>query len=167
MKETWYQLPEADCERLNRTEMQSVRWLLAALNSCVLAQKDLDKRLECIPEGKRRFRLMTGQLRAIANDLIGTTPTNQCRQIRNTMTDMDLRLTPKMTPVGNRVVLDVYDLSYIVQHAQKDDELCQTCIRTGDECRECKLYQIMSAIAPLEDWGSGMMCPYGSDWMGK
>jgi hypothetical protein len=83
------------------------------------------------------------------------------------MNDMDLRLTPKLAPIGDKVVIDVSDLSYIVQHAQRDEELCQTCIRTGDECRECKLYQIMSAIAPLEDWGSGMMCPYGSDWMGK
>lgn len=167
MKTTWFSLPDEQCERLNRTEMQSVRWMLAALNSCIYAQRDLDKRLEMIPNGKTRFRLMLGQIRAICNDLVGTTPKGQCKQIKNTMNDMDLRLVPKMAPVGNRVVVDVHDLHYIVSHAQKDEELCQTCVRTGDECKECQLYRILEAIAPLEDWGSGMICPYGGDWLGK
>ena len=71
MKKTWYQLQEEDCERLNRTEMTALRWSLAAINSCAYAQDDLAKRLECIPDGKVRWRLMLGQLRALCNDLLG------------------------------------------------------------------------------------------------
>ena len=36
IKQTWYQLPDKDCERLTRFEMQSVRWIMAALNILML-----------------------------------------------------------------------------------------------------------------------------------
>ena len=62
MKRTWYQLPESECERLNRTEMNAMRWCLAAINSVAYAQDDLAKRLECIPNGKVRWRLMLGMV---------------------------------------------------------------------------------------------------------
>lgn len=166
IKKTWYQLPEEQCERLNATEMRAVRWMLAALNSCVYAQKDLDNRLECIPSGKSRFRLMLGHLRAITNDMIGTTPKKQCRQIWNTMADMELRLVPKYTPNANKCIIDVADLSYLVSLAKND--MCTTCIRTGEECRKCELYKILESISPLNDWGSGALCPYNvADWMEK
>ena len=87
IKQTFYELTDEDCERLNATEMRAVRWLMASLNSCIYAQRDLVHRLECIPSGKARFRLMLGHLRAINNDIIGTTPKKQCKQIRNTMDD--------------------------------------------------------------------------------
>lgn len=166
-KTTFYQLPEEDCERLRRPEMASLRWLISALNSVALAEANLQNRLECIPNGKSRYRLMLGQLRAICNDLIGTTPREQCKQIQNVTNDMELRLVPKYTQNANVVILNVEDMSYIVRHAQKDEELCQTCVKDGNECRSCKMYQLLSAVAPLEDYGSGMMCPYVSDWYGK
>ena len=167
MKTTWYQLPEEDCERLNRPEMQALRWVIAALNSVALAEKDLQKRLECVPEGQVSYRLMLGQLRALCNDMIGTIPVKQCKQIKNVMDDMELRMIPKYTTNKNQVVMGVDDVSYIVSHAQRDEELCQTCIMDGNECRSCKMYQILESVAPLEDYGSGMMCPYNGDWFEK
>lgn len=158
MKQTFYQLPEEDCERLNSTEMRAIRWSLAAINSIAYAEEDLAHRLECIPNGRLRWRLMLGQLRALCNDLIGTTPRKQCNTIKNTMKDMELRMVPKFTPRDSRVVMDAPDLGYLVTLAKK--EACTACILTDDECRQCELYKILESAVPLEDYGDGSICPY-------
>jgi len=163
MKQTWYQLPEDDCERLNRDEMQAVRWTLAAVNSVAQAQEPLQKRLECIPNGKSRWRLLLGQMRAVTNDIIGTIPYKQCVNIKNVMMDMELRLVPKYSAAENRVVMDAKDLAFLIDAAKRD--MCAGCIYTGDECRKCELYKILSAITPLKDYGNGMICPYNlAEW---
>lgn len=164
MKRTWYQLPEKDCERLNRSEMNAMRWCLAAINSVAYAQDDLAKRLECIPNGKVRWRLMLGQLRALLDDILGTIPKAQCKNIKHVMDDMELRMVPKYTPKTDRVNMGIEQLSWLVNAARKDT--CMSCIRNGDECRTCDLYKILESIAPREEWGPITMCPYyNDDWM--
>ena len=158
MKQTFYQLPEEDCERLNSTEMRAIRWSLTAVNSIAYAERDLANRLECIPNGKVRWRLMLGQLRALCNDLIGTTPNKQVKTIRNTLNDMEIRLVPKFTTFDNRVVLDASDVGALVTLAK--ETACTSCIKTDSECRACELYKILESAAPLDDYGDGGLCPY-------
>lgn len=166
MKKTWYQLPEEDCERVNRTEMNAIRWSLAAINSTAYAKDDLKDRLKMIPNGQRRWNLMLGQLRALLNDILGTVPKKQVLSIRNVMDDMELRMVPKLTPKSNRVTMDIDDLSLLVNAAKKD--YCTACIYTGDECRKCELYQVLESISPQEDWGNSTVCPYmRKDWMNR
>ena len=102
---TPYSLPEADCERLKRTEMIGMRMLLAHLSSAAYFQEDLHDRLECIPDGNRRLRLAIGGLRAVCDDLIGTITRAQAKQIYGTMKDYDLRLVPKLTPGTVNIIL--------------------------------------------------------------
>ena len=52
-----YMLPEADCERLNRTEMMAVRMMLAVLSVACYAKEDLQGRLDCVPYGNQRMRM--------------------------------------------------------------------------------------------------------------
>ena len=158
MKTTWYQLPEKDCERLTRNEMQALRWSLAAVNSISQAEGALQDRLECIPNGKCRWRLLLGQLRAVTNDIIGTIPYKQCVNIKNVMIDMELRMVPKYSPVDQHVIMVAQDLAYLVDAARRDK--CMGCVCTGEECRKCELYKILSAITPMQDYGNGMICPY-------
>lgn len=148
---------------MNRTQMNALRWCIAAINSVAYAQTDLASRLECIPNGKVRWRLMLGQLRACVNDLIGTIPHKQCVNIKGVMNDMELRLVPKLTRNTDRVSMAVDDLSYLVKYAKKD--VCSACILDGEECRQCELYKILESIAPRQDWGSSTVCPYlREDW---
>lgn len=164
IKQTFYELPEQDRERLNATEMRSARWMIAALSVCVESQRELKDRLECIPSGKARFRLMLGHLRALCNDLLGTTPYKQRRVIGNTMLDMELRMIPKHTPGDKSVVMNTDDLSFVIKYAK--EALCMTCVLTGEECRQCELYKIMESICPQDDWGDSTICPYNrDDWM--
>jgi len=158
MKTTWYQLPEEDCERLNSTEMRAVRWSLAAKYSVACAAEVLGKRLDCIPEGRVRWRLMLGQLRALCNDLIGTVPAKQRKTIWNVMNDMELRMVPKGTKRDDRVVMDAKDLGYLVTLAKQ--ERCTACVLTDAECRDCTLYKILESAVPLDDYGDGGICPY-------
>ena len=71
MKEP-YMLPDDQCERLVRSEMNAVRMMLAALSVAAYAQEDLKNRLECVPAGNQRMRMAVGSLRSVINDLIGT-----------------------------------------------------------------------------------------------
>jgi len=161
MKTTYYSLPEEDRERLTRTEMQAVRWCLAAISSIAYAQDDLASRLDCIPYGRIRWRLMLGHLRACLNDVLGTTPLKQRKTIQNVMNDMELRMVPKLSSNSQRVTMDVEDLSLLVRAAKKD--YCSACILTDEECRKCELYKVLESVAPLDDYGDGSLCPYSKE----
>lgn len=100
-----YTLPDADCERLMRSELTAVRMLLAALSTAAYAQEDLQARLESVPYGKQRMRLAVGSLRAICDDVIGTISKSQCKQIYGTMRDFEMRLLPKLTPGSTNIIM--------------------------------------------------------------
>ena len=162
IKNTWYQLPEADCERLTRHEMSSLKMLLAELSSGAWAEDNLQKRLECIPYGRERLQMAVGHIRAICNDVLGTIPTAQKVQIRGTMTDFEIRLMPKATPNSTNIVLTRAQGKDLVDMAC---ERCIGCVEDGESCRKCKLYKFMEATTPLDDYGSGMTCPYSrAEW---
>lgn len=166
MKKTWYQLPEKDCEYLKKHEFSAVRWCLAAVNSLAYGQEDLEKRLECIPQGKLRWRLMLGHLRALMNDILGTTPVKQCKTIKNEMEDMKLQLIPKTTVAKDRLVISVKDLSFIVDHAKQD--MCTSCALMDNEFRKCEMFRILETVSPPKDMGDGTFCPYWKDdWWDK
>lgn len=166
MKKTWYQLPEDQTVRLKRSELSALKWGFAALSSLTYGKTDLSDRLKMIPNGQKRYNLMHGQLTALMNDLIGTAPVKQCCNIRNTMSDMELRLVPKSTPMSHKACIDVDDLTYLVDGAKAT--YCTSCTLMDGECRSCRLYKILELLSPLDDYGSGLVCPYMTkDWMDR
>ena len=157
-----YTLPDADCERLRRPEMNAVRMLLALLSTVAYAKDDLKDRLECVPNGNRRFRLAMGQLKAVCDDLIGTISKAQAKQIYGTMKDYDLRIMPKATPGTVNIMLTKEHGMDLMDMAR---ERCLDCVLDGNECRECKLYQMLESTTPMDDYGSGLTCPYATaEW---
>jgi len=159
-KRVWMQ--EEDCERLNRGEFEAVRCLLGAVSYTAHAKDDLKKRLECLPSGKQRMSMVLGGLKAIADDLIGTVPTGQCRQLRNTMQDMDMRMVPKMTRMSTNVILEKEVAKGLVDAAM---EKCRGCVEGPEEGRKCALYTVLESFLPLDNYENGMLCPYSmSEW---
>jgi len=157
-----YSLPDDQCERLVRNEMTAVRMLLAALSTTLYAQKDLADRLECVPDGNRRMRLAVGGLRAVCDDLIGTISINQCKQIKGTMNDFEMRLLPKLTPGSTNIIMTKEQGKELLDCARWK---CHDCIEDGEGCRECQLYKILEATTPMDDYGDGMICPYSlAEW---
>ena len=157
-----YMLPDADCERLNRTEMVAVRMMLAALSVAAYAKEDLKDRLECVPDGNRRMRMAVGGLRAICDDLVGTISQSQCRQIHGTMKDFEMRLLPKLTPGSTNIIMTKDQGKELLDCARWK---CHACVEDGERCRQCKLYQLLTSILPLDEYHDRMLCPYNlGEW---
>ena len=159
-KRVWLQ--EEDCERLNRGEFEAMRCLLGAVSYTAHAKDDLQKRLACIPDGKARMAMVLGGLKAIADDLVGTMPRGQCRQMKNTMSDMEIRMTPKLSPMSQNVILEKDTAKALVDAAM---EKCQGCVEDEVSCRDCGLYRVLESFLPLDSYENGMLCPYStSEW---
>jgi len=159
-KRVW--LAEEDCERLNRGEFEAVRCLLGALSYTAHAKQDLQKRLECVPGGRQRMAMVLGGLRAIADDVIGTVPRGQCKQLRNTMSDMEMRMVPKMTGMSQNVILEKDHAKALIDIAM---ERCRGCVEGAEEGRKCPLYKVLESFLPLDSYENGMLCPYSrSEW---
>ena len=159
-KRVW--LDDADCERLNRHEYEAVRCLLGAVSYTAHAKDDLQKRLECVPGGKARMGMVLGGLRAIADDLIGTIPRGQCKQLRNTMEDMEMRMVPKLTGMSQNVILEKDNAKALIDAAR---EKCRGCVEDEKSCRRCRLYTLFESFLPLDTYDGGMLCPYSmSEW---
>ena len=150
---------EEDSERLNRDEYSLLLSMMTAVNFAAKVQRGLGKRLESVRYGKERLAMSLGGLRAICDDIVGTIPRKQAQQIQNTFNDNVWQLTPKLAPGSHNVVLDA-DICYDLITAAKAQ--CSECVMDDEECRHCTLYQTLTAIAPLNDYGSGMLCPYST-----
>lgn len=155
-------LEEKDCERLNRGEFEAVRCLLGAVNYTAHANEDLKKRLMIIPGGQQRMADALQDLRDIADDVIGTVPVGQCKQIRNTMLDMEIRMTPKLAPMSRNVILEKEIAKRLIDIAM---ERCHGCVEGPEEGKQCALYRVLESFLPLENYENGMLCPYSvSEW---
>ena len=149
--------PESDRERMTRNEFIAMRCLLGALSYAAKSQDDLQDRLQSVPGGRQRLAMAVGSLRAIADDLLGTMTLAQCKQIQNTMRDMEIQMVPKMTPRNHNVILQSETLGQLVRCAR---EKCRICTAMDEDIRKCELYKIFEAIAPLDSYGDGISCPY-------
>ena len=154
-------MEEKDCERMNRGEYEAMRCLLGAVSYMAHANDDLGKRLECIPSGRQRMNMVLGGIRAIADDLIGTMPRAQCRQLKNTMSDMEIRMVPKLTAMSQNVILEKEIARGLYDAAM---EKCRGCVEDSESCRKCSLYSVLEGTLPLENY-DGLICPYSiSEW---
>lgn len=159
-KRVW--LPEEDCERLNRGEFEAVRYLLGAVSYAAHANDDLQKRLECVPYGRQRLAMALGGMKAIADDLIGTVPRGQCKQLRNTMADMEIRMVPKMASMSQNVIFEKDLAKGLIDAAM---EKCHGCVEDSVNCRKCSLYKVLEGMLPLDNYDHGLLCPYSvSEW---
>lgn len=150
-------LQDNECERLRRGEFEAVRCLLGAVSYTAHANDDLQKRLERIPHGKQRMAMLLGGMRAMADDLIGTVPVGQCRQLRNTMSDMEMRMVPKLTGMSQNIIMEKELARGLIDTAM---EKCRGCVEDGQSCKGCALYQVLESITPLDEYDNGMLCPY-------
>lgn len=160
-------LDDKDCIRLTKPEYEAVRCLLGAVSYLAHARDVLYKGqcLARIPHGDKRINLTLGGLRSIADDIIGTVTVKQCKQLRNTMKDMDMRMVPKVTPMSTNVVMEE---SIAMELTDLARVACRECTRDGRSCLKCALYTDMEATTPLSDYGDGSLCPYAlTEWASK
>lgn len=154
-KRVW--LAEEDCERLNRGEFEALRCLLGAVSYTAHAKDDLQNKLLRIPRGRWRMAAALGALRALADDLVGTIPRGQCKQIRNTMQDMEMRMVPKRMPMSQNVIFDKDVAKELVDAAM---ERCKRCPNGPEDGEKCPLFKVFESFMPLETYDNGLLCAY-------
>lgn len=155
-------LDDKDCERMTRSEFNAVRTVLVTAICAENAAEDMQKRLECIPNGKQRYAMALGGLRAVANDLVGTTTKAQANQLWNTLNDLSMQFIPKLAPGSKNVIYTSDVIKDLVDCARSK---CSDCVLDGESCRSCKLYKVLESTTPLNDYGDGLICPYAlQDW---
>ena len=149
-------------ERLNRGEYEAVRCLLGAVSYTAHANDDLRKRLDSIPDGFSRMEGCLKGLQGMLGDILRTIPHGQCKQLRNTMTDMEIRMVPKLAPMSQNVILDK-DLAKGLYDAAM--EKCRGCVEDTQSCRQCTLYKVLESTLPLDNYENTLICPYSiSEW---
>lgn len=152
-----------DCERMTRKELLALEWTIAAQSVLLNTEEDLQKRLEMIPEGARRLSEAVKGLKDVVEDVVGTITVEQAKRIKGTMTDYELRILPKAMPPKICIFITKEQGMELVDSAK---ERCKACTLDGDEAQKgCKLYKILEAVVPLDDYGDGILCPYNMlDW---
>ena len=150
---------DKDCVRLNRTELTAMKWLLAMLCTTADGEKALAKRLDAIPDGRKRMRKAMISFKAISDDLIGTITSSQAKVLHGTMKDYDVRIVPKLSHTEQNVVISREQAMVLVDSAR---EKCKGCVEDGQSCRKCSLYRFLEAYSPIEDYerDNGLLCPY-------
>lgn len=156
-KEKAFRLPEEDRERLRRGEMILAQQVMVLASQAEFAREDLRKRMEMVPDGVARLDAACDGISELFQDMMGTVPEKQRRQMLNTARDYVMVFQPKAMPGNPRISLANEDFRELVELARYR---CQTCADTAEEAKKCPLYRWMEANIPLEDYGDGLVCPY-------
>lgn len=156
-------LPDEECERLRRSEMEAMRCLLGAVSYTATAQDGIKNRLSTmIPDGQARMDELIKGMRSLLGDLVGTVPSLQAKQLQNTMKDMELRMVPKLSGMTHNVILEKDVAKGLIDAAM---EKCHGCVETNETCKQCRVYQVLEATTPLEEYDNGLICAYStSEW---
>ena len=159
-----YSLPESERERMHRTELNAMIRLIYMRSNMAGFEREFGERLDFIPDGRKRVRLVLGQIKSIEEDLKGTITADQNKRLHNTCRDNEMRLVPRQTPDGAVIALDKHDAHLLFDAAM--ESRCAACPMDCEECRSCELYKMLVAYIPLDSYET-TMCPYAmsyKDW---
>ena len=149
-------------ERLRRPEYEAVRCLLGAISYAAHARDDLKDRVDTVTNGRARMEVLVEGLKSFVDELLANVPDGQCRQLRNTMKDMEMRMIPKLTPMSQNVLMEKDNAKALIDRAM---ERCHGCVEDERSCLDCGLYKVLESMLPLDSYDNGMLCPYAlSEW---
>lgn len=150
-------LPDDQCRRAVRNEMHAIQFMLTILSAGTNVSKDLSERLKDVPQGAQMWRCGMGLLKSVCNDVVGTLPIKQARQIKGVCDNYEIRLMPKLSSKDRTIVLSAETGRELISLAQ---EGCRMCSKTADEAEKCQLFNLLTAITPLDDYDRYGLCPY-------
>lgn len=151
-----------DAVRLNRQEKMGMIVMAYAATIMDDLQQEIRKRLEMIPDGAERMRKLSEETDALLNDLRMTIPVNQRMNLQNTAQDYEIHLLPKASPCETSVVMQKDEFKELVDLARVT---CRECTHDDKSCEQCRLFQLLTVILPLDDYDNGLLCPYNmGEW---
>ena len=146
-----------DAWDVTRPEKLSVLFLMNTVSSMMDSRDELKDRVSRIDGGPEMMDTMVTTSERLLNEIRRTIPERQRHSINNISKDMEMRMKPKSTPSETMVLMHKEEFRALVDAAQ---EKCQMCVDDNEECKKCKLFQLLKVVLPLERYDVGNMCPY-------
>ena len=151
-----------DAVRLTRVEKMGMIVLAYAATVLDDIRTELKERLGTIPDGTERARQLSEDVDGLLNDLRMTIPENQRVNLEHTAQDFEMRLAPKATPSKTTIIMQKEEFRQLVDAARAR---CRECTENDESCGKCELYQLLTVLLPLDDYHSGLLCPYNlGEW---
>lgn len=146
-----------DAVRLRRNEKMSMLHLMYAVTVLEDLQDEVSERLDMIDGGKERLKKIAEDADKLLNDLRVTIPENQRMGIQNTADDYVMRLMPSSTPSESSVIMAKDEFKELVDSSRAR---CMECALDDEECEQCKLYQLLTSILPMDNYHVLNLCAY-------
>ena len=146
-----------DAWPVTRNEKMSILFLMNTVSSMMDSRDELRDRLSRIDGGQEMMDTMCETAETLLTEIRKTIPTNQRQNINNVSKDMEMRMMPKATPKQTTVIIQKEEFRSLVDAAQTQ---CRECVEDTESCRQCKLYQLLTATLPMDRYDVGHLCPY-------
>ena len=146
-----------DAWPVTRSEKLSILFLMNTVSAMMDSREELKDRVSRINGGPEMMETMCEVSERLLTEIRMTIPTAQRHNINNISKDMEMRMVPKATPSKTMVLMQKEEFRELVDAAQ---EKCLLCTDDSEECKACKLYQILTVVLPLDRYEAGNLCPY-------
>lgn len=151
-----------DAWMVTRREKVSILFLMNTVSSMMDSREELKDRISRIEGGTAAMDQMCQNAEWLLTEIRKTIPTEQRKNINNVSKDMEMRMVPKMTPSKTTVLMQKEEFRALVDAAQVK---CRECTDDNEECRKCKLFQLLTVILPMDRYDDSYLCPYNArDW---
>ena len=146
-----------DAWDVTRPEKLSILFLMNTVSSMMDSREELRDRVSRIDGGAEMMDTMCEVSEKLLTEIRRTIPEKQRHNINNISKDMEMRMVPKATPSKTMVLMQKEEFRELVDAAQ---EKCLLCTDDSEECKACKLHQILTVVLPLDLYEAGNLCPY-------
>ena len=146
-----------DAWDVTRNEKIAILFLMNTVSAMMDSRDDLKDRISRIDGGQELMDTMVDSAEKLLTEIRRTIPTEQRVSINNVSKDMEMRMTPKMTPSKTTVLMQKEDFRQLVDAAQVK---CRECTDDSDQCKECGLFKLLKVVVPLERYDGTFLCPY-------
>ena len=146
-----------DAWDVTRPEKLSILFLMNTVSAMMDSREELKDRVSKIDGGPEMMETMCTVSEKLLTEIRRTIPTAQRHNINNVSRDMEMRMVPKATPSKTTVLMQKEEFRSLVDAAQVK---CRDCVDDNTECRQCKLFQLLQVILPMDRYDVGQLCPY-------
>ena len=146
-----------DAWDVTRPEKLSILFLMNTVSSMMDSREELRDRVSRIDGGPEMMDTMCTVSEKLLTEIRRTIPEKQRHSINNISKDMEMRMVPKATPKTTMVLMHKEEFRELVDAAQ---EKCVLCTLDSEDCNQCKLYQLLKTVLPMDRYESGSLCPY-------
>ena len=146
-----------DAWDVTRPEKLSILFLMNTVSSMMDSRDELRDRVSRIEGGPEMMDTMCEVSEKLLTEIRRTIPEKQRHNINNISKDMEMRMVPKATPSKTTVLMQKEEFRALVDAAQ---EKCLLCTDDSEECKACKLYQLLTVVLPMDRYDAGNLCPY-------